>query len=97
MSLRVSEGLEKGRMKMKNITVSVDEDISFAARRKAAEQKTSVSQLVAEYLRSLSREDELRAERARLLDDLFEMTDQRSQPGLAGPFNRDEIYDERLS
>lgn len=82
---------------MKNITVSVDEDIYFAARRKAAERKTSVSQLVAKYLRSLSREDELRAERARRLDELFEMTDQRSQPGTVGPFNRDEIYDERLS
>ena len=47
---------------MKNITVSVPDDVYSTARRQAADRNTSVSQLVAEYLRSLGREDELRAE-----------------------------------
>jgi plasmid stability protein len=37
-----------------NITVSVPEDVYRAARIRAAEQGSSVSALVAEYLRSLS-------------------------------------------
>ncbi len=43
---------------MANITVSVPEDVYRAARIRAAERGSSVSGLVAEYLRSLSeRED----------------------------------------
>lgn len=83
-------------MGMKNITVSVDEDVYYTARRQAAERKTSISQLVAEYLRSLSREDELRAERERRLRELFQSADQRTQPGPVGPFNRDEIYNDAV-
>lgn len=48
---------------MKNITVSVDDDVHRHARIRAAEQGTSVSALVAEFLRSLSHDD---AEFARL-------------------------------
>ena len=57
--------ISKGENQMKNITVSVPDDVYLTARRQAAERSTSVSQLVAEYLRSLNREEELRAERAR--------------------------------
>lgn len=39
---------------MKNITVSVPEDVYRRARIRAAEQGSSVSALVAEYLRTLS-------------------------------------------
>jgi plasmid stability protein len=46
-----------------NITVSVPDDVYRAARIRAAEQGSSVSALVAEYLRSLS---EREAEFARL-------------------------------
>ncbi|HEY5045149.1 MAG TPA: DUF6364 family protein [Solirubrobacteraceae bacterium] len=48
---------------MTNITVSVPDDVYRAARIRAAEQGSSVSALVAEYLRSLS---ERKAEFARL-------------------------------
>jgi plasmid stability protein len=48
-----------------NITVSVPEDVYRAARIRAAERGSSVSALVAEYLRSLS---EREAEFARLED-----------------------------
>jgi len=44
---------------MKNITVTVPDDVYRNARIRAAERGTSVSALVAEYLRSLSlREDQ---------------------------------------
>jgi plasmid stability protein len=46
-----------------NITVSVPDDVYRAARIRAAEEGSSVSGLVAEYLRSLSKHD---AEFARL-------------------------------
>jgi len=39
---------------MKNITVSVPDDVYRAARIRAAERGSSVSALVSEYLRSLS-------------------------------------------
>lgn len=48
---------------MKNITVSVPDDVYRAARVSAAERGTSVSALVSDYLRSLS---EREAEFARL-------------------------------
>jgi plasmid stability protein len=48
---------------MKNITVSVPDDVYLRARVRAAEQGKSVSALVAEFLKSLSDHD---AEFARL-------------------------------
>jgi plasmid stability protein len=47
---------------VKNLTVSVPEDVYRAARVRAAQEDSSVSALVADYLRSLS-EDEGRFER----------------------------------
>jgi plasmid stability protein len=41
-------------VEVKNLTVTVPEDVYRAARVRAAERGTSVSALVAEYLRSLS-------------------------------------------
>jgi hypothetical protein len=81
---------------MKNITVSVPDDIYSTARRQAADRNTSVSQLVAEYLRSLGREDELRAERAVKLEEVFTMKHGRPQPGPVGQLNRNEIYDAEI-
>ena len=81
---------------MKNITVSVPDDVYSMARRQAAERNTSVGQLVAEYLRALGREEELRAERARKLEEVFTMKHERPQPGPVGRLNRDEIYDAEL-
>jgi plasmid stability protein len=42
---------------VKNITVSVPDDVYREARIRAAERGTSVSALVAEYLRSLSEQE----------------------------------------
>jgi plasmid stability protein len=50
---------------VKNITVSVPDDVYRAARIRAAERGTSVSALVADYLRSVSEQDaEFRRARA---------------------------------
>jgi len=49
---------------MKNITLSVDDDVLSAARRRAAERNSTVNALVREYLRNLAQQDD-RARRAR--------------------------------
>lgn len=51
---------------VKNITVSIPDDVHRAARIRAAERGSSVSALVAEYLRSLAAE-EARVERLEAL------------------------------
>jgi hypothetical protein len=81
---------------MKNITVSVNDEIYRRARRKAAENNTSVSQLVAEYLRSLSKDDELRAERNKRLEQLFSAQDKDRKRRRVGRVKRDDIYDRGL-
>jgi len=77
---------------MRNITVSVNDETYRRARRKAAEHNTSVSQLVAEYLRSLSKDDELRAERNKKLEELFAAQDRRRKRKPIGRLKREEIY-----
>ncbi len=52
---------------MKNITLTVDEDVLAAVRRHAAERNTSVNALVREYLAHLAaHEDRAKQARARL-------------------------------
>ncbi len=77
---------------MKNITVSVNEEIYRRARHKAAEQNTSVSRLVADYLRSLTREEELRAERRQRLEELIASQDRGRQRKPVGRLKREEVY-----
>lgn len=81
---------------MKNITVTVEDDVYHAARLKAAQRATSISRLVADFLRDLSREDELRAERQRRLAESFLQLDRRATNAAIGRFDRDEIYDAEL-
>lgn len=75
---------------MKNITVSVPDDVYRAARIRAAERGQSVSALVSDYLRSLSDEGtqfaRLEAEQERVLQ---EITDFQAGDRLS----RDEIHD----
>lgn len=77
---------------MKNITVSVNEEVYRRARRKAAEHNTSVSRLVADYLKTLSRDDELRTERNQRLDELFAAQDRKRKQKPVGRLKREEIY-----
>ena len=78
---------------MKNITVSVPDDVYRAARIRAAEEGRSVSGMVAEYLRSVSGAD---SEFARL-----EAQQRRIQAGIRGfraadRVPRDVVHDRAL-
>jgi plasmid stability protein len=74
-----------------NITVSVPDEVYRAARIRAAEKGSSVSALVAEYLRSLSARD---AEFARLAAKRQEIVSQISKDFKASDnLSRDELYD----
>jgi predicted CopG family antitoxin len=77
---------------VKNITVTVTDDVYRRARRKAAEHNTSVSRLVADYLRLVGKEEELRAERTSRLEELFAIQDRKRQKKGVGRLKREEIY-----
>ena len=57
---------------MKNITVSVKDEVYRNARIKAAEMDTSVSALIAEYLVKLSQENEERERKRKMLWEAME-------------------------
>jgi plasmid stability protein len=78
---------------MRNITVSVPDDVYRAARIRAAELGSSVSAIVTEYLRTLSRDDgefaRLEAQQRRIQRQIrrFRAADRR---------DRDEVHDRAL-
>lgn len=74
---------------MANITVSVPDDVYRAARIRAAERGSSVSGLVAEYLRSLS---EREAEFARLEGQQRSVQDQIDRFSAGDRLDRDELH-----
>lgn len=78
---------------MKNITVSVPDDVYRAARIRAAEQGTSVSALVAAYLRALATSD---VEFARLEARQREIQAQIRAFRAADRLGRDELHDRAL-
>ncbi len=72
-----------------NITVSVPDDVYRAARIRAAEQGSSVSALVAEYLRSLS---EREAEFERLEAEQRRIENQIDRFSARDRLDRDELH-----
>lgn len=76
---------------MKNVTVSVPEDVYRAARVKAAEEDSSVSALVAGYLRSLAERDE--AEFARLEALQEEVLAEIDYFSASDRLSRDELHE----
>ena len=74
---------------MKNITVSVPDDVYRDARIRAAERGSSVSGLVAEYLRSLSEQD---SEFTRLEAQQRQVQDQIVRFRAGDRLDRDEIH-----
>lgn len=74
---------------MKNITVSVPDDVYRAARIRAAERGSSVSALVAEYLRSLS---ERELEFSRLESQQRRVQAQISRFRAADRLDRNEVH-----
>jgi plasmid stability protein len=75
---------------MKNITVTVPDDVYRNARIRAAERGTSVSSLVAEYLRSLSGRE---AEFSRLEAQQKQIQTQISRFRAGDRLNRDQLHD----
>jgi plasmid stability protein len=72
-----------------NITVSVPEDVYRAARIRAAERGSSVSALVAEYLRSLS---EREGEFARLEAQQHRVQSQIDRFSARSRLDREEVH-----
>lgn len=56
---------------MKNITVSIDDDLYERSRVIAAEKKTTVTGIVRDYLRELSGEEERRAKARREIREMI--------------------------
>lgn len=75
---------------MKNVTVSVPDDVYRQARMRAAERDTSVSALVADYLRSLSGPS---PEFIRLRDLQRTITNALSDFSAADRLDRDELHE----
>ena len=81
---------------VKNITVTIEDEIYRKARRKAAALDTSVSQVVAAYLRSWTSEEGLKRYRAKKLRNIFALVSEHRQPGPSAPGSREQLYAERL-
>jgi len=75
---------------MKNITVTVPDDVYRNARIRAAERGTSVSALVAEYLRSLSGRE---AEFSRLKAQQEQIQSQIGRFRARDRLDRDQLHD----
>lgn len=78
---------------MRNVTVSVPDEVYRQARVKAAEQGRSLSALVAEYLSSLSRADD---EFARLRAQQEEVVGEIDSFRAADRLDRDRLHDRAL-
>lgn len=78
---------------MKNITVAVPDDVYRSARIRAAERGSSVSALVAEFLRSLSEAD---AEFARLEAQQRRVQAEITRFRAGDRLDRDELHERAL-
>jgi len=78
---------------VKNITVSVPDEVYRAARIRAAETGTSVSSLVAEYLRGLTEDD---AEFDRLAQQQRRIASQIQSFSASNRLDRSEVHDRAL-
>jgi len=85
---------------MKNITLKIDDETYRRARVRAAQEGTSVSAVVREYLGAFAAgdTDEDHAQRVAALRRLYAAADDRATPRDTPlvPLTRDEIYAERL-
>jgi len=86
---------------MKNITLKIDDDTYRKARIRAAQQGTSISALVRDFLiRQEAEEDDQETRRIAALDELYRITDERGTARRGKkpikPLTREEIYAERL-
>ncbi len=77
---------------MRNITVSVDDEIYRRARVRAAEMDTSVSALVRQFLNELGRKDE---SREAIREEFLALCKGIRNFSAADNVPRDELYDRR--
>lgn len=83
---------------MKNLTISILDDLYRRARSKAAATETSLSRVVQDFLARWASAEQSRAKLVARLDALFAGSDvrDRTKRGSAGPFSREKIYAARL-
>lgn len=83
---------------MKNLTLTLPDDIYRKARSKAAAADVSLSRVVQDWLKLWAVQDSSREALAARLDALFAQSDarDRKKADSAGPFGRDELYAGRL-
>jgi plasmid stability protein len=86
---------------VKNITVSVEEELYHSARVQAAKRRKSLSALVREFLAGLveGEDNETAGASKAELAKLFAMSDRkhRKKRGSVGPLNREELYERGIS
>ena len=73
-----------------NLTLSIEEEVLQAARKRALEQGTSVNQMVREFLEEISG---LRQERARALDALRRLREELDITVGRIDWTRDELHE----
>jgi hypothetical protein len=79
---------------MANLTISVDDEVLKRARIRALEDNTSVNSVLARYLESYARSDELRRRREAALNALLALAEE-SRAGSGGRrWSRDELYED---
>jgi hypothetical protein len=83
---------------VKNLTISIPDDLYRRARSKAAATEISLSRVVQDFLARWASAEQSRAELVTRLDALFAESDarDRTKRGSAGPFPREGIYAARL-
>lgn len=80
--------------KVKNVTVSLDDDTYRQARRRAAEADRSLSSVVREYLQNYGTQESEFDRLARREKELrAELSKRPGTFGVAGGLSRDELYD----
>jgi hypothetical protein len=77
---------------MKNITLAVEDDVLAAARKFAAEKKTTVNGLVRDYLASLAEQVRKEAS-ARARKELVRLSEESTAGMGDWKWNREELYD----
>ena len=86
---------------MKNITVSVDDELYHAARVEAAKRRKSLSALVREFMTGLTstKKGGKKTKTDPELQKLWDLVDRKHvhRRGSVGPLNREEIYQRGVS
>ncbi len=76
---------------MKNVTLSVEEDVLAAVRKYAASRNTTVNGLVRDYLGKLATQEDRAAQARKELVELAKAS--TFDPGADWKWNREELYD----